>query len=636
MSCVALNKIDMKSSNIDYGKINEQYDFYLITNHGEKYKPNARIFDDTLLSDNVLAIQYTSGPSFIVMLKKDRMNDSIISQIIENARSEKYDLTKEKLTVPFEKYGHSLIQILFNALAKSSKDGVSNLGGKLYYFSGFSRRRDQIYCVELKLANDYVINLPGKTFTKASQSFGKPEYILQENNTLKLKSKDDTGTFYISKQYNGTRHQTTFLDFTDQQTFESTKIGILSKLLNKFHSQYGNFVQLKIKEESDWEKIDVKASSSNKKEHLRTIKQTLNDKKICIVDEIKDAASQELCINIKKTIESIFSDEKIFLKNDRELNFTISIEENVSPDSLNLRLIHSKDYYENHKDEKDQYKVFKDYAVQHLTFEDFPRGKKREDNDKPEKTACIVELNEVLVKYDLIVNKAKTISLKNWATYQFNDVWKFCYCHEEDQWIEKKKYTDYHYYLMTINPAGLFEIEEIVDDPIHKETYDFYDKIFSMNNKNMEIHNRSDEKYKGLVINSDNEINIIQDTPNFMLPFIDKTERALKNGEINKKKEQLDYLFGGCLDIHYKKDNDEAEYYSVGKIGSGINSYSIERTALIRRIIPHKGSKLFFRNVLETMNVTFVRNGQLTVLPFPFKYLREWAKIKAKELLQKS
>lgn len=626
MSCVALNKIDMEASHIDYEKINELYDFYLITNHGEWYKRNARVFDDTLLSNNVLAVQYTSGPSFIVMLKKDRMNESVISQIIENARSEEYDLTKKKLSAPFEKFSHSLFQILFNALAKSSKDGVSNLGGKLYYFSGFSRHKDQIYCIEFKIAKDNVINLLGKTFTKTTQSFGEPKYILQLNNTLKLISKNDSGDFYTLHQYNGTHHPITFIDFTNQQTFEPTKIGILSKLFDKFHAKYGKFIQLKIKEESDWEKLDVKASSSNKRDHLRIIKQALNGKKICIVDVIKDSASQQLCENLKCTIESIFTNETTFLKNDRELNFTVSIENDISPDALNLRLIHSKDYYETHKEETDQYKVFKDCAVQHLTFEDFPREKGNE-KDKPQEAACIVELNDVLVKYDLIMNKNKQISLKDWTSYQFANDWKFCHCHEAERWVEKEKFIDYHYCLMTIKPDGCFDIEEILDDSAHKDEFTFYDEIFALNDKNAKIHNRSDEKYMGLVINADNEINIIQDSPNIMLPFIDKTVSAIKNGEINKKKELLDNLFGGCLDIHYKKENDEIEYYSVGKIGSGISSYSIERAAHIRRVKPHNGSKLFFRNVLDTMNVTFVRNGQLTVLPFPFKYLREWVNI---------
>lgn len=33
-----------------------------------------------------------------------------------------------------------------------------------------------------------------------------------------------------------------------------------------------------------------------------------------------------------------------------------------------------------------------------------------------------------------------------------------------------------------------------------------------------------------------------------------------------------------------------------------------------------------FEKLLPLMNVTFVHNGQLTIVPFPFKYLREYVK----------
>ena len=210
MNRVFLNKIDIEASSIDYAEIDKRYDFYLIENCGEKYKPNARIFDDVLIAENVLAVQYTYGPSFILMLKKDRMNDATIAQIIKNAQGEKYDLKKKKLSVPFEKYQHSLIQIMFNALAKSSnKESVSNLGGKLYYFS--SNGKKQVYCVEIKLSTGFVLKLDGKTFTKTDKSYGKPEYVLQLNNTLRLRSKADSGnTFYIQSQYKDTRHWKNF------------------------------------------------------------------------------------------------------------------------------------------------------------------------------------------------------------------------------------------------------------------------------------------------------------------------------------------------------------------------------------------------------------------------------------------
>ena len=46
MSRIFMNRIDIDASNIDYPSIDRQYDFYLIENHGETFKPNARIIDE--------------------------------------------------------------------------------------------------------------------------------------------------------------------------------------------------------------------------------------------------------------------------------------------------------------------------------------------------------------------------------------------------------------------------------------------------------------------------------------------------------------------------------------------------------------------------------------------------------------
>ncbi len=629
MNRVFLNKIDVSS--IDYTEIDKRYDFYLIENQGEGFKPNARIFDDSLAIENVLAIQYTRGKSFILMMKKDQLNDSVIAEIIKNARNEKYDLTKKKLSVPFEKFQHSLIQVLFNALAKSSSSkDVSNLGGKLYYFSEKSKK--QIFCVEVRLSDGFVLHLDGKTFTQSTKSNGEKEFVLQLNNTLRLRSKTDAGKiFYTMFQYKDTRHQIPFMDASSISKFESSKIGILTRLLEKFHKEYGAFIQLRIVEECDWEKIDVKAASSQKKEHLRRMKQMLCGKKINIVDRITTDDSSVFCRRLKESIERIFTKEDYFLKNDKELNFSVKCSGNEEKDSLNLRVIHCKPYYEA-TNEKDPYKRFVDRPVQHVTFEDFPKYKRDDKKGVAKKgdleeSACIVVLNELLVKYDLIANAKKTISLIDWSSYKYDNDWKFCLC-EEKLIDSEKKIKENHYYAMTIRSNGAFEIKEVTSE---LEEYGLYDEIFALNNKKVERHNKWYERYIGLVVDSNSEINIIQETQCFMLPSIDDVDFAINNGKIDRKKDTLEKIFAACLDIYYKKAvEDLYEYYSVGQIGSGIQQPKVERSAQVRRVVPFKESKLFFREVLDTMNVTFVRNGQLTVMPFPFKYLREWIEMNAK------
>jgi hypothetical protein len=52
----------------------------------------------------------------------------------------------------------------------------------------------------------------------------------------------------------------------------------------------------------------------------------------------------------------------------------------------------------------------------------------------------------------------------------------------------------------------------------------------------------------------------------------------------------------------------------------------VEKASLIRKIKGYNGSVSHFDTLLPLMNIVFVKNGQLTVYPFPFKYLNEYIK----------
>lgn len=80
------------------------------------------------------------------------------------------------------------------------------------------------------------------------------------------------------------------------------------------------------------------------------------------------------------------------------------------------------------------------------------------------------------------------------------------------------------------------------------------------------------------------------------------------------------------VDINYSEIDDTHAIYCVGDIGSGMKQ-KLERAAVIREIEAVGGSGLIFEELLPLMGVEFVRYGQLTVIPFPFKYLREGIKM---------
>ena len=629
MAKVFINKIDLTKSKIDYDKINSIYDFYLIENKKRNFKTSAKILDEPTLTPDVLAIQFTSGNSFIVMLKKNILNESRIANIINAYNQENNDsLCKKKLSVPFSDYPHSLIQILFNALAQSH-DLISNITGKLFYFS--EKKGSQIYCVELKIDFSYSIKLASKTFTKEkdlkkSHSY-KKLFVLEPNNTLRIKTDEDKSSdVYSLFQYKNTKHSVCFTNTKNPSLYASSKTGIMQKLITEFNKEYSGVVNLTLLEEENWDKLEVQSSNAQKRDHLRNLKRILKGKTIHIIDRVGDKETTDFANDLKQSIENIFSNESYFLKNQNTIDFSIKISEGISKNDYNLLIIRDKKYYEINKEEQDLHEVSNTSTIQNVTFDSFPRDK---ISKLPSEAACIVLLNELIVKKDLICSDPiKQISIFDWKAMNYNNKWTFCICDTEEikEAEDKVQYVD-HYYFMTINPDGSFEIGEKTKDLFNQKEYQQIQDIFELNNMTLERHNRYDEKYKTLIINERGEINIIQDTPNIMLPNIALISEDIKKEKLSRSHEALEKYYAGCLDIYYKKDvANNCEYYSSGQIGSGMQNV-VERASHIRKIIPYESNVLFFRELLDLMNVTFIRNGQLTVLPFPVKYLREYIQI---------
>ena len=94
----------------------------------------------------------------------------------------------------------------------------------------------------------------------------------------------------------------------------------------------------------------------------------------------------------------------------------------------------------------------------------------------------------------------------------------------------------------------------------------------------------------------------------------------------SKSKENLPlYDLDAMTDIHYSISGDssgELVKYFVGS-AKALNG-SVARSNPIRKII---GKTLKAEEILPMLTATFVRNEQYTVIPFPYKYIREYFQI---------
>ena len=97
------------------------------------------------------------------------------------------------------------------------------------------------------------------------------------------------------------------------------------------------------------------------------------------------------------------------------------------------------------------------------------------------------------------------------------------------------------------------------------------------------------------------------------------------DGELRKGEFEATYQIGNLLNIKYEyNENDYLDGRTfVYYVGAKSKKLTYPNACCMRKVIS-LGETLEYEEALPLMAVEFVRNSQYTVLPFPFKYLREY------------
>ena len=99
--------------------------------------------------------------------------------------------------------------------------------------------------------------------------------------------------------------------------------------------------------------------------------------------------------------------------------------------------------------------------------------------------------------------------------------------------------------------------------------------------------------------------------------------------EIRSEEFESTYCLSDIADIKWFSETDDNGVYFfnyfVGPKRKGMDC-SVQNASVIRKIYTSEGD-IEFQELLPLMCTEFVRNGMYTVLPFPFKYLREYKKM---------
>lgn len=577
----------------------KNYDVFCIRTSDTYFKNGAYIIDAPLLSNNVCSVLFRSGKEIFVLMKSNDTNMSLLKDVIlKKDGSDRITISQIAANTLKDDI---VFQLMLNSLEnyKNPLLRFNNLTGHLYCFHphwlirGRKNESDVIFkvpCLELKISSEFRLNMEVHTFTsellrnkiefKKKKFEEYPKYVFSAHNTLRRRLKDDSGYSFIMRQTKNAKTEIVFLDIQNINRFNQSKMGILTTVLENFNDKFSDIAYLEFASITNYIALDYTRSVAN--ENRQAISNLLSVKPIKIVDCIYDKYSKIFCKEIGNLL---------FLK----YGIKASYGKRIAKDHLNIRVIHNAAFY---ADSEDPHRVFDNVAVQHITFEDF---------SECSEFAISTVIHEMLIKDDLVKQK---ISLFNWEALKFED--------NIDFGIEVTDEQRTKYVFMTIHPDGTFNISEQTLNLFEVSKYNKCVEIF----ENAKINS---EKIYGIIRNASGNINVIKDTGWITIPEIHNIKAELSNGSTKLRgREKRDELLSSCLDIKMFNDGN-SEYYFVGTIGNGMRPL-VNRAANIRRIEPFENSNLMFENLLPLMNVNFVHNGQLTIIPFPFKYLREYIK----------
>jgi len=589
-------KTNQLTYTFDKELFSKNYDIFCIRTSEKHFKNGAYIIDAPLLSNNVCSVLFKSGREIFVLMKSNDSNKSLLKNAI--LKEDGADRITISQVTPNSLKDDIVFQLMLNSLGnyESPLLKFNNLTGHLYCFHpnwlirGRKSEADVVFkvpCLELRLSSEFRLNMEVHTFTsellrnkiefKKKKFDEYPKYIFSAHNTLRKKLKDDVGYSFIMRQTKNAKTEIAFLDIQNIDRFNQSKMGILTTVLENFNDRFSSIAHLDFESITDYKALDYTRTVAN--ENKQAISDLLSIKPIKIVDCIDDEYSKIFCKEICDLLLSKYG-------------IKTSCGKRVAKDHLNIRVIHNAAFY---ADSDDPHQAFNDVAVQHITFEDF---------SECSEFAISTVIHEMLIKADLVKQK---ISLFDWNTLGLKD--------DIDFGIEVTDEQNTKYIFMTIHPDGTFNISEQTLNLFEANKYNQCVEIF-------ENAKMNSVKVHGIIRDALGNINIIKDTGWFTIPEIYSIKAELANGNTKLRgKEKRNELLSSCLDIKMFNDG-VSEYYFVGTIGNGMR-WLINSAANIRKIEPFEDSILMFEKLLPLMNVTFVHNGQLTIIPFPFKYLRE-------------
>ena len=642
----------------------------------------SRIPDVALQECRALAVVYEWGPSCYILYHRASVEQYSLKQALEccedNVRVQ--EISPQELAKTKK---HLLAQLLCNALPSIQASGelYHNVTGKLYYMQpGWSYYRKEVlasfWTLQISFTKDCCVKLEVKTFSNVrirQDRKNKPQYLFDpECYMLRRALRDDPGKstdhFVIAALNQRRKNVVPFLEFGSLSDYQNCKVGILHQFLRDVRTSLSPYLSLTMASLDESAHLGVCSSVDS----MTGIRNRLKETPLYLEDTVQNEQSRTLISMLRYELA--------------QYSQVTLMEGTPQKGDALLRIIHYPLFYEDHPEDDEYFKAPKHCIVQHVTVEDFQltgmnsRGTREKEDHK-----LLKVIQELAIKIDI---NRRQMSWYDWGKLRFNapvtfviassdykdqntpicydmlriqpggelyfESWQqsFCDDNSEREKISAAFETPYGKFDTTIkgvvyedennihvihdtdcytlpNMQDLEQVlsatrddEQILVKPLIETIQKYADSLSG--NERARCHMILEEiNQHGIQVSRKELRHILNLRSNLgkqINQFIfEKTGVLIGNTLKNARNKEA--LFGGVLGIrHFCKDG--TQYYYSGYFGKSINR-AFPHACKIRKVCS-TGQTLQFQQYLPLLEVDFIRANGWTVIPFPFKYLREW------------
>ena len=666
----------------NYENIDKDFDIFMVTKTSDKLE-RTNILDIPSSEFNARAVQYLWGYSAFVLFDKDSVKESkfrsTLQELYQDVKVKRIDVLDEDERTVFYGQNYLLANLLINTI-KSPQFGefrYNNLTGSLlYHESSWTHKKQYIWFLKIFFERGMHLRLSVKTFKKAYSSHGEKGYIFDSLTGAfrkRLKSDDYSGKVYVEGGNKKIHNTVEYLKFKNIKQFNSSKMGIMEQFLrdaNDSLKDYVVFNPVSIDDFNEYKELKLKNNTAQTTE----IEKLLCLSGVNIVDCCETEESRYIISQLENEIKNRYGlDTHLGRLDDKKYN---------------IRIIHNKEYYENNIDVSDPHQDdLCGYVVQHITLEDFLDEGEMNQHGFDKIIQELIIKGDIHNKKMTIYNWSKLGFTEVWnfvirEKFYLDDkkhYFVYLVMHvKPDGSIDFDRFNNKDYVITEERELIMSSFDNFQSEA--KRTGNEVEGLIyiDINNINAIIRTleftRPDTKYLYKALSETEESTVLQKSElvelikefsdeyeeykTYSLQLIEQLEseksiltkgefKTLMNVRLKPAKALNRWLYDkhnlwiysevkslknelymtNIVNIKYFEKEDEFEKslnYFVGL--KSLLNYKVDKSCIIRKIVA-ENEIINSKELFSLMAVEFVRNGQYTVLPFPFKYLREYKNI---------